>query len=340
MDALSRFRAGGVIPAHPLALTEHKDLDERRQRALTRYYVESGALGVAVGVHTTQFGLHDPALGLLRPVFELAAETAREYPDREPLLVAGVCGPTEQAVHEAQLARELGYQLCLLVPERGSTMSDAELVARGRAVTEVMPTIGFYLQPAVGGRPLDRSFWAQLAELDNLVGIKVAPFDRYATLEVVHGLHQSGRADQIALYTGNDDHIIADLTSTLPGNQEFVGGLLGQWACWTSRAVETLELVRRMRAGDEQARRLLHDLDWPLTDANGALFDVANRFAGCVPGVHEVLRRQGLLANMVFLDDDERLSPGQAEEITRVCRAYPQLTDDDFVATHLDRWLA
>ncbi|MFI6483169.1 dihydrodipicolinate synthase family protein [Nonomuraea sp. NPDC050663] len=335
------FRRGLVIPAHPLALTAERELDERRQRALTRYYVEAGAGGLAVGVHTTQFAIHGTPL--LSPVLELAAETAREY-SRDVVLVAGATGPTAQAVAEAELARDLGYHMVLLSPYREA--DEDELIERARAVGEVLPVIGFYLQPAVGGRALSRDFWTRLASIEAVAGIKVAPFDRYRTLDVLHGVCRSGREDEVALYTGNDDHILADLITphrvVVDGREvevEFVGGLLGQWAVWVRRAVELLDEARRARAGDDAATRRLLSLDGHLTDANAAIFDSANGFHGCIPGIHEILRRQGLLAGRWCLDPEEELSPGQLAEIDRVWAAYPWLRDDDFVAEGLDRWL-
>lgn len=337
--AVDLFRGGLVIPAHPLALTADHQLDERRQRALTRYYAESGAGGLAVAVHTTQFGIHDVSNELLSPVLELAAETAAEYQDRNIVLVGGLAGPTGQAVAEAELAASLGYQLGLLSPYGTNGMTESQLIDRARAVGEVLPVIGFYLQPAVGGRLLPKEFWRGLAQVESVIGIKVAPFDRYATLEVIHGVSESGRADQIALYTGNDDHIVGDLISDYD-DRAFVGGLLGQWAVWTGKAVETLELSRKARAGDDAALRQLVDLDRPLTDANAAIFDARNGFAGSVPGIHEVLRRQGLLEGIWCLDDKEVLGPGQLAEIDRIWDAYPWLRDDDFIAEHRDRWLS
>ncbi|RJL32244.1 dihydrodipicolinate synthase family protein [Bailinhaonella thermotolerans] len=336
------FRRGLVIPAHPLALTEERRLDERRQRALTRYYVEAGAGGLAVGVHTTQFAIH--GTGMLPPVLELAAETARGY-DREVVLVAGATGPTEQAVAEAELAASLGYHMVLLSPFR--ELDEDAHVERARAVGEVLPVIGFYLQPAVGGRILSRDFWTRLAEIESVIGIKVAPFDRYGTLDVLHGVCRAGRENDLALYTGNDDHILADLITphrvVVDGREvevEFVGGLLGQWAVWVRRAVELLEDARRARGGDDEAVRRLLTLDGHLTDANAAIFDAAHGFHGCIPGIHEILRRQGLLAGRWCLDPAEELSPGQLAEIDRVWAAYPWLRDDDFVAEHLARWLS
>ncbi|MFI6386432.1 dihydrodipicolinate synthase family protein [Nonomuraea sp. NPDC050547] len=336
------FRRGLVIPAHPLALDAGRKLDERRQRALTRYYVDAGAGGLAVGVHTTQFAIHGTPL--LAPVLELAAETSREA-GREVVLVAGATGPTAQAVAEAELARTLGYHMVLLSPH--TELDEDALIERARAVGEVLPVIGFYLQPAVGGRTLSRDFWTRLAGVESVVGIKVAPFDRYRTLDVLHGVVRAGRSDEVALYTGNDDHILADLITphrvVVDGREvevEFVGGLLGQWAVWVRKAVGLLEEARRARGGDDEAVRRLLSLDGHLTDANAAIFDSANGFHGCIPGIHEILRRQGLLAGRWCLDPEEDLSPGQLAEIDRVWAAYPWLRDDEFVAEGLDRWLS
>ena len=340
-DVVARFREGCVIPAHPLALDADRRLDERRQRALTRYYLAAGARGIAVGVHTTQFAIHDPSVGLLAPVLELAAETAK---GSDAILIAGACGPTSQAVAEAELAASLGYHMVLLSPERD--LDEDGLIERARAVGEVLPVIGFYLQPAVGGRSLSRDFWIRLASLECVVGIKVAPFDRYRTLDVLHGVAASRRIGDVALYTGNDDHILADLVTRHrvivdgePVEVEFVGGLLGQWAVWTHTAVRLLEDARAARAGDDAALRRLLSLDGHLTDANAAIFDAAHHFHGCIPGIHEVLRRQGLLAGRWCLDPGEDLSPGQLAEIDRIWAAYPHLRDDEFVAAHLDEWL-
>jgi dihydrodipicolinate synthase/N-acetylneuraminate lyase len=341
---IERFRRGLVIPAHPLALNADRKLDERRQRALTRYYVEAGAGGLAVGVHTTQFAIHEPSYGLLAPVLELAAQTVAEY-HQPVVLIAGACGPTAQAVTEAELAASLGYHLVLLSPH--PDLDEDALLARARAVGEVLPVIGFYLQPAVGGRPLSRDFWARLAAVDTVVGIKVAPFDRYRTRDVMHGVCAVGAADRVALYTGNDDHILADLVTphrmVVDGREVevgFVGGLLGQWAVWTRRAVGLFAEARTAREGDNAALRRLLAVDGQLTDANAAVFDAAGGFRGCVPGIHEVLRRQGLLAGRWCLDPTEDLSPGQLTEIDRIWAAYPDLRDDQFVTENLDRWLA
>jgi dihydrodipicolinate synthase/N-acetylneuraminate lyase len=346
-----RLAAGLVIPAHPLALTAERRLDERRQRALTRYYLAAGAGGVAVGVHTTEFAIRDPRVGLLRPVLELAMDTVRSHvrATGEPIVtVAGVVGPTTQALQEAQLAADLGYDLVLVHLGALRDAGDDELLAHCRRLAEVRPLFGFYLQPAVGGRLLSYDFWRRLAAISNVGAIKIAPFNRYQTLDVVRGVADSGRSSDIALYTGNDDHIVLDLITpfsltTLLGvaaELRFVGGLLGQWAVWTKRAVELLERIHEVvRAGLPEPNDIL-TLANQITDANAALFDPAHGFAGSITALHEILRRQGLLAGRWCLDAAEDLSPGQVEEIDRVCAAYPHLTDDTFVAEHLDEWLS
>ncbi len=343
---VSRLRAGAVIPAHPLALDSHRRLDERRQRALTRYYLAAGAGGLAVGVHTTQFAIHQPQVGLYRPVLELAAEVTRERADSEdsPVVrIAGILGPTAQAVHEAGLAVDLGYHLGLLGFAGFGTASRAELLAHARAVADVIPIMGFYLQPAVGGIPLPYEFWRDLCEIENLVAIKVAPFDRYCTLEVLRAVCDSGRADEIALYTGNDDNIIGDLLTCYASEGKaagFVGGLLGHWAVWTRPACEYWQRCRNSMSGTSRSiPESLLRLGTEVTDANSALFDTRNRFSGCIAGIHEVLRRQGLMAGNWCLNEAECLSPGQSAEIDRVCALYPHVVDDDFVAEHLDLWL-
>jgi dihydrodipicolinate synthase/N-acetylneuraminate lyase len=347
----AQLRSGVVIPAHPLALTAARKLDERRQRALTRYYIDAGAGGIAVGVHTTQFAIRDQAHGLYRPVLELAAETARAHSrgvgaNAGPLaMIAGICGDTPQAVTEAEMAVALGYQVGLLSLGALPDASDAELIAHCRAVAEVIPLFGFYLQPAVGGRVLGYDFWREFAEIERVWAVKIAPFNRYWTLDVVRAIAGAGR-DDIALYTGNDDNIVNDLVTPIPvlvGGEQRVrwldGGLLGQWAVWTRRAVELLDRAKAGRERGSVDSDLLRD-GAALTDANSAIFDVAHGFAGCIPGIHEILRRQGLLAGTWCLDPWERLAPGQQEEIDRVCRAHPGLADDAFVDEHLERWMA
>ena len=343
------LRAGVVIPAHPLALTERRTLDEKRQRALTRYYVDAGAGGIAVGVHTTQFAIRDSRYGLYRPVLELAAETVAEAIARSsgrPIIkVAGLCGHTVQAMSEAQIASALGYDVGLLSLGDWQREDERELLLHCREVGEVMPLFGFYLQPAVGGRVLSYAFWRELAEMPNVWAIKIAPFNRYQTIDVIRAVTDAGR-DDIALYTGNDDSIVVDLLTPFsvtirgePAVRWIDGGLLGQWACWTRTAVQLLERVKAQRAAGVLDARWLTEAA-ALTDANGAIFDVAHAFRGCIPGIHEVLRRQGLLTGTWCLDPHEQLSPGQAQEIDRVCRTYPGLGDDAFVAEHLAGWLS
>ena len=338
-SVLRRLRQGVVIPAHPLALTAARRLDERRQRALTRYYLDAGAGGIAVGVHTTQFGIRDSKVGLYRPVLELAAETAREWEAVRggPVIrVAGVIGRTGQAVREAAIARDLGYHMGLLGLGALAKASDAELIDHARRVGEVLPLMGFYLQPAVGGRRLAYSFWRRFVELDSVVAIKIAPFNRYDTLDVIRAVADAGRQKDVALYTGNDDSIVVDLLTRYPGGVRMVGGLLGHWAFWTRKAVQLLE---RTRSSSGAKRRDLLTLAAETTDSNGAIFDASNGFRGCIPGIHEVLRRQGLLRGRWCLDPKEELSPRQAKEIDRACVAYPHLADDSFVKERLDGWL-
>ncbi len=339
------LRQGLAIPAHPLALDANKKLDEQRQRALSRYYIDSGAGGLAVGVHTTQFQIHDPTVGLLQPVLALAAEEMnRADASRSlPLVrIAGICGKTKQAVREAELARDLGYSLGLVSLADLKEAAPNELVAHCQAVADVIGVFGFYLQPKVGGIELPYAFWQNFCDIENVRAIKVAAFNRYQTVDVVRAVVESGR-DDIALYTGNDDSIIFDLMTpyafapkpTTP--RYFTGGLLGQWAVWTSEAVKLLERCHQQRSTGATTELLREAVQ--LTDANGAIFDAANDFHGCLSGIYEVLRRQGLLAGCWCLDENETLSPGQSKQIDRVCAAYPNLTDDPFVASRLDQWL-
>ncbi|MFN0085977.1 MAG: dihydrodipicolinate synthase family protein [Blastocatellia bacterium] len=336
---------GGVIPAHPLALDEARRLDERRQCALTRYYCDAGAAGIAVGVHTTQFAIREPRIGLYEPVLRLAIETAREWEGmrgQRILKVAGVCGSTGQAVREASFARECGYDLGLLSLAALREASAAELIAHCRSVSEAIPLFGFYLQPAVGGRLLDYDFWRAFFEIENVAAVKIAPFNRYQTLDVARALAGSGRHEEIALYTGNDDNIVADLLTEFrlgDARIRFAGGLLGHWAVWTRRAVELVDDVGACMRSEGAGAFDLLARSAEVTDANAALFDVGNRFAGCIAGLHEILRRQGLLAGRWCLDPSEDLSPGQMEEIDRIRTAYPHLCDDEFVEAHLAEWM-
>lgn len=335
MNFRQHLQHGIAIPAHPLALTAQRKLDERRQRALARYYIAAGVGGLAVGVHTTQFAIRDPQIGLFKPVLELA----KEEMDRaaQPLVrIGGICGATPQAVGEAMLLRELGYHAGLLSLGALRAATEDEMIAHCRAVAEVLPIVGFYLQPSVGGRVLPYSFWRRFAEIENVVAIKMAPFNRYQTFDVVRAVIEAGR-DDIALYTGNDDNIVADfLTPYRYAGKErrIIGGLLGHWSVWTQRAVELLEQCRNANATPELLR-----LGIEVTDSNAAFFDAANSFRGCIAGLHEVLRRQGLLEGLWCLDEHESLSHGQMAEIDRVYAAYPHLNDDAFVAERRDEWL-
>ncbi len=329
-----KLRRGVVIPAHPLALNANRKLDERRQRALTRYYLASGAGGVAVGVHTTQFEIRDKRVGLYEPVLRLAMEEMRST---DAVRIAGIVGPTSQALKEAELAVSCGYHAGLLSLAALRQASVAELVEHTRAVASVIPVFGFYLQPAVGGRVLPYAFWREFAEIENVVAIKMAPFNRYQTLDVVRAVAESGRSGDIALYTGNDDNIVIDLLTPFQfagRTMRIVGGLLGHWAVWTRRAVE---LLQRIHNEPECPGWLTRAIE--VTDSNAAFFDTANQFAGCIAGLHEVLRRQGLLEGRWCLNPSEDLSPGQLEEIERVYSAYPHLNDDEFVRQNLDAWL-
>jgi dihydrodipicolinate synthase/N-acetylneuraminate lyase len=335
-EVRAALRAGLAIPAHPLALTAARRLDERRQRALTRYYLAAGVGGVAVGVHTTQFAIRESRHGLFEPVLAIAAEELQRA-TRPVVRIGGICGPTAQAVQEAALLERLGYHAGLLSLAALPQAEEKTLLDHCRAVAEVLPIIGFYLQPSVGGRVLPYRFWRQFAELEAVVAIKIAPFNRYQTLDVVRAVIDAGR-DDIALYTGNDDNIIADFVTPFrlgDRTRRIVGGLLGHWSVWTHAAVALHTRCRNAAATGE-----LLQLGVAVTDCNAAFFDAANGFRGCIAGLHEVLRRQGLLAGIWCLDEQETLSPGQLAEIDRVCRAYPQLSDDDFVARHRDEWLA
>lgn len=334
---------GTVIPAHLLALSAERQLDEQRQRALSRYYLDAGAGGLAVGVHATQFAIREA--GLYQRVLGLAANTAADWCDRPVAMIAGIAGRTNQAVGEAQIARGLGYHAGMVSLAGFDGASEDEMIEHCARIGRECPIVGFYLQPAVGGVPLSATFWRRFAEIDAVVAIKVAPFDRYRTLDVVRGVVAANAEDRITLYTGNDDHIVLDLATPFAvmrdGEEVRVrirGGLLGQWGVWTQSAVALLQRIR-MAIEEDCLNADLLALDSKLTDANAAIFDVANQFRGCIPGCHEILRRQGLIEGVWCLDPDETLSPGQANEIDRVCGDYPELTDDSFVAENLDRWL-
>jgi dihydrodipicolinate synthase/N-acetylneuraminate lyase len=341
---LALLRRGTVIPAHPLALDASRTFDERRQRALTRYYLDAGVGGLAVGVHATQFAIREH--GLYEPVLRLAMQTASDWCNRPLVMIAGIAGRTDQARREAAAARDLGYSAGLVSLADLAGCTEDELVAHCVSVSLELPLVGFYLQQSVGGPPLDASFWRRFAALENVIAIKVAPFNRYATLDVLRGVVDARAEHRIALYTGNDDHILLDLLMPFVLRRDgedvslrFRGGLLGHWSVWTKRAVELFERVQEviLSAGIDDS---LLALQARITDANSAFFDAAHNFAGCIAGCHEVLRRQGLLVGTWCLDPHERLSPGQAQEIDRVYDAYPELNDDEFVRGRLGRWLA
>ena len=346
-EVRAALQRGVVIPAHPLALDANGRFDERRQRALTRYYAAAGAGGLAVGVHTTQFAIRDPRVGLFEPVLTLAGEEMdrADAGRSQPLIrIGGVCGTTPQALAEADLLGRLGYHAALLSLAALRSATDDQLIEHCTRVAERIPIVGFYLQPSVGGRPLSYGFWRRFSEIPNVVAIKIAPFNRYQTLDVVRAVIDAGRED-IALYTGNDDQIVGDLvtpfrvtTSTGAVERRIAGGLLGHWAVWTKRAVDLLAECHKASASACAPASLLRT-GIEVTDANAAFFDAANAFAGCIAGIHEVLRRQGLLTTTRCLDEHETLSPGQAAEIDRVYRAYPHLNDDDFVRAHVEEWL-
>ena len=340
--ALALLRAGTVIPAHPLALTAERQLDVRRQRALSRYYLDAGAGGLAVGVHTTQFGIR--AAGLFPDVLRIAAETATDWVDRPVALVAGVIGDTAQAVAEAELARDLGYTAAMLNVAAWKGRPETAILAHCREVAAVMPLVGFSLLPEVGGFHLSSDFWREFASIDSVVAIKMAPFNRYRTLEIVRAVVEAGAEERVTFYTGNDDHIVLDLLQPFVvrrGDEDVTvhvrGGLLGHWSVWTQRAVEQFSTLSAAQGGDIPSALLA--LDSQVTDTNLAVYDALNDFAGCIPGCLEVLRRQGLVESTTCLDPAETLSPGQLEQIERVLATYPQLTDDDFVAAHLATWL-
>lgn len=343
---LAQIRTGMVIPAMPLALTASRTLDMRYQRALIRYYLAAGAGGLAIGVHTTQFNIRQPGIDLFEPVLSLASEEIDNTARRPFFKVAGVCGATTQALREATFARQTGYHACLLSLKDFAAASIEELLTHCQALAKVMPVIGFYLQPAVGGRILPYEFWRRFVEIDNVLAIKIAAFNRYQTLDVIRAVCDAGRERDITLYTGNDDHILLDLLTPFQINSgrtaetiHFAGGLLGHWAVWTRTVVELLKQVHDLRATNAPIPPHLLTLAEQITDCNAAFFDVANGFRGCIPGIHEVLRRQGLLQGCWCLDAQEILSPGQRAEIDRVYHAYPHLNDDAFVQAHREEWL-
>lgn len=335
---------GTVIPAHPLALTSERTLDEERQRLLTQYYIAAGAGGIAIGVHSTQFEIRDPEINLYETVLKLAAEEIEKAKLTRPFIkVAGICGPTEQAVQEAQTALKHGYDIGLLSMGGLQEWTEEAILERVKAVADIMPVFGFYLQPSVGGRIFSYDFWLKFAEIENVEAIKVAAFNRYQTLDVVRAVCNSSRKDKVALYTGNDDNIVADLLTTFRFDvngemveKEFIGGLLGHWAVWTNAAVKLFEEIKACKAAARNGEAELLTKGVQVTDMNAAIFDPSHAFHGCIPGIHEVLRRQGILKGTWCLNPDEQLSEGQNDEIERVCKAYPHLIDDEFVKTWIE----
>ena len=348
-EALAILQKGTVIPANPLALNKDRQFDEKRQRAITRYYMDAGSGGIAVAVHSTQFEIRDPEVNLFEKVIAVVSDEIDAYEKengRVIVKVCGVCGPTKQAVKEAEIAKSYGYDAVLLSPGGLNDFSEEYMIERTKAVAEVMPVIGFYLQTAVGGRRFSFDYWKSVCEVDNVVAIKSAPFDRYQTLDLVRAAALSSRSDKIALYTGNDDNIVIDLITgykfSADGKtyeKKFVGGLLGHWSVWTKKAVELFEEVKKVEGQDKIPYELLVRAN-EVTDTNAAFFDVANNFAGCIAGLHEILRRQGLFEGIWCINPKETLSEGQLEEIDRVYKMYPHLNDDDFVKENLEKWLS
>ncbi len=346
--ALLKFAEGTFIPAHPLALTSSRKLDEKRQRLLTRYYLNAGVGGLAIAVHTTQFEIRDPEVGLFETVLQLAVEEIEAFENKTGKVIvriAGVCGPIDQAVEEAKIASRLGYDAVLLSPGGLNHLSEEEMLKRSEAVAGIIPVVGFYLQNSVGGRAFTYDYWQKFCEINNVIGIKSAPFNRYQTLDVVRAATFSTRADQIALYTGNDDNIVLDLLTNYKFTQDgktyekgFVGGLLGHWSVWTNTAVKIFEMLKD-RSKDEDIKADLLTLAMEVTDCNAAFFDTANGFKGCIAGLHLILQKQGLLEGIWCLNENENISPGQMEEIERVYRLYPHLNDDEFVKNNIKNWI-
>ncbi len=345
--ALKKLAEGTVIPATPLALDNDRKLNEKGLRLLMNYYLASGVGGIATAVHTTQFEIREPEVALFEPVLKIVSEEIDKFEkenDTVIIKVAGVCGPIEQAVKEATLAKDYGYDAVLLSPGGLNHMSEDYMIERTKAVAEIMPVIGFYLQTAVGGRVFTYNYWERLCAIDNVVAIKCASFNRYQTLDVVRAAALSPRSDEITLYTGNDDNIVIDLLTKYRFDKNgekvvkcFEGGLLGHWTLWTHNVVNMLAKIKEEKKKDYISAEML-TLAAEVTDVNSAFFDTAHGFAGCIPGVHEVLRRQGLMENILCLNPDEVLSEGQAEELDRVHKAYPHLNDDAFIKENIESW--
>lgn len=345
--ALQKLAEGTVIPATPLALKEDRSFDEEGQRLLMRYYLNCGVGGIATAVHSTQFEIRKPEIGLFEPVLRIVSEEIEAFEKKNDTVivrVAGVCGPAEQAAAEAQIARSYGYDAVLLSPGGLNHLSEEEMIARTQAVAKEMPVIGFYLQTAVGGRVFSFDYWQKLCAVNNVVAIKCASFNRYTTLDVVRAAALSERSEKITLYTGNDDNIVIDLLTRYRFDKNgrmvekgFEGGLLGHWSVWTKTAAELFYEIKAAKDQDMIPAELLTRAA-KVTDCNSAFFDTAHAFKGCIAGLHEVLHRQGLMRSINCLNPQETLSPGQAEEIDRVYRAYPELSDDAFIAANIDSW--
>lgn len=347
--ALEILKSGTVIPATPLALDENRNFDEYSQRLLMKYYLNCGVGGIATAVHSTQFEIRDPEVQLFEPILKLVSDEIADFENKTGKVivkVAGVCGKTEQAVKEAELAKKYGYDAVLLSPGGLNDLPESELIERTKAVAGVMPVIGFYLQTAVGGRRFSYNYWQQICEIPNVVAIKAAPFNRYMSLDVARAAALSSRSDEITLYTGNDDNIVIDLLTTYKFDVDgkhyekgFEGGLLGHWSVWTKRAVELFEKCKQEKGKDSISAEML-SLANAVTDSNAVLFDGANGFAGCIPGLHYVLKKQGLMKTLNCINPNEVLSCGQAEEIERIYDMYPSLVDDDFVKENIENWKA
>lgn len=349
LKALEILKAGTVIPATPLALDENREFDEYSQRLLMKYYLNCGVGGIATAVHSTQFEIRDPEVGLFEPILKLVSEEITDFEQKTGKVivkVAGVCGKTEQAVKEAELAKKYGYDAVLLSPGGLNALSEDEMIERTKAVAEIMPVIGFYLQTAVGGRRFSFNYWQRLCEIEGVIAIKAAPFNRYYSLDVVRAAALSSRSDEITLYTGNDDNIVIDLLTTYKFEvngkhyeKGFDGGLLGHWSVWTKKAVEIFELCKSEK-GKKQISEKMLALANAVTDTNAVLFDGANGFAGCIPGLHYVLKKQGLMKSLNCINPKEVLSLGQVEEFERIYAIYPELFDDDFVKDNIEKWKA
>ncbi len=344
--ALEILHAGTVIPATPLMLDSNRKFDKAMQKRLTRYYLEAGVGGIATAVHTTQFEIRKPEINLYETVISSVMDTINEYEEETGKVivkVAGVCGDIEQATKEATLAKNLGFDAVLLSTGGLDSWSEDALVERAKVIAGIIPVILFSMQTAVGGRKFSYAYWEKAAEIEGVVAVKCASFNRYQTHDIVRAMTLSSRADKIALYTGNDDNIVIDLATEYvfeadgeTKRAEIVGGLLGHWCAWTKKAVE---IFHGIKSGEIKGEKLL-SLAAAVTDTNSAFFDTTNNFAGCIAGVHEVLRRQGFTDGIYLLNPEEQLSDGQFEEIDRVYRMYPELNDDAFAKEFIANYKA